>query len=86
MNNLKIEEKAITAYVFKDESEGVYTVFSAGKGGPIISDTDKYEAVRLFEKAIHLSYAVLNLEFFSEALKLSEKSEPKIRFIEKSMA
>lgn len=85
MNNLKIKEKPILAYIVNDESEGVFTIFSASKGGPIISHTDKYEAVNLFKNAIYLSYSILNLQFFSKYLKFSKKSEPKYKFIEKSL-
>jgi len=45
-------------HIFKDEDNGVYTVFTLDKGGPIISAPTLGEAKQKFETAMSLALAL----------------------------
>ena len=87
MENIKIEEIKIKAFVIEDKEEGLFTIALENKGGPIISASTYEEACKKFEEALDLSCSVQNLMAFKDAVKslnsskLFKKKETKIEYV-----
>ena len=88
---MKMETVSVTAYIYSDRKEGLYTVTLKEKGGPVISATTEEEAREKFKKALNLSGSVQNLLNYYEAVKNAEKdghknpskrSGPEVQFIQ----
>jgi len=67
MDNLKLEIVRVNAFVIEHDNE--FTIFTEGKGGPIITHNDENEARIVFEKAMRASCAIKNFLLFADAVK-----------------
>jgi hypothetical protein len=70
IDGIYLENVKVTAFIMKYKGEHI--IYSAGKGGVIVSDKDRGIAEKKFTDGMHLAYAVRNLNFFVEAVKADE--------------
>lgn len=55
--------------IFEDKENGVYTLFTLEKGGPIISDASLDKAKEKFKDALELALVVQKLLYFESVNK-----------------
>lgn len=74
MNDFKLTEKKVNAFVIHDKHSDTHTIFLDGiAGGPVVSGSTVEEAKEKFNEALRLSGAVRNFLFFTQAVKANNE-------------